>query len=554
MSLIKQIKLEDNLYDIGAKWSNIDKENNIYGLNKIITFEDDKVESLKKCIVNIKPFQAGSGDPSPTNIRAISGWDTVNIWRFAKNYFPQQNVIFNVGTGNVTVRFPHALPVGNYTLSADLTSTYSENCLVHIVKLDGTYIEATGTPGTRVSVNFQSVSENEIIGIRFYVGSNYNTSYNNSGAWSNIQVEIESTATAYEVPSIFTFSDLPEMVYGGTLDVTAGLLTVDRKGYVFDGTENWMQFWDAPYRIYRLIRNGQVKTLTGRASSHFINAQVTSGTTDIGYYAYNGTASATYIQFRPNLDDIPDLDSWKAWLAAQAQAGTPLTCYHTIATPQVYHLTPIEISTLLGENNIWADCGDISIELENFYSDIQTEITTNLNENTLLYKNNNSLISSNILIENDDLYFSKLDTYSPPGIFVSLNSDNKTYRNMDIGWTYSLGNGAVLGLREEHFPSTPGAFFLCARRTLIENENTSILTTQFRGTPEGSITISNNDNTVCLNINTSMSTTINPKDYNLYVNGTSYLKGDTKISANTSTVGCTLQYDNTLNTLNFVFD
>ena len=54
MSLIKQIKLEDNLYDIGAKWSNIDKENIVYGPREIVNFEDNKIELLKKCIINIK--------------------------------------------------------------------------------------------------------------------------------------------------------------------------------------------------------------------------------------------------------------------------------------------------------------------------------------------------------------------------------------------------------------------------------------------------------------------------------------------------------------------
>lgn len=45
---------------------------------------------------------------------------------------------------------------------------------------------------------------------------------------------------------------------------------------------------------------------------------------------------------------------WKA-LALDVQVVLPL------ATPITYHLTPQEITTLLGQNNIWADTGDMSV-------------------------------------------------------------------------------------------------------------------------------------------------------------------------------------------------
>ena len=35
---------------------------------------------LFSAVVNIEPVQSGSGDPSPTNIRPISGWTQVNVW------------------------------------------------------------------------------------------------------------------------------------------------------------------------------------------------------------------------------------------------------------------------------------------------------------------------------------------------------------------------------------------------------------------------------------------------------------------------------------------
>ena len=150
-------------------------------------------------------------------------------------------------------------------------------------------------------------------------------------------------------------------IYGGVLDVASSTLTIDRVGYVFDGTENWQQYWSAPNRCFRLIKSGmQVASISTRASSHFLNVPVTSGSTVVGYFAYNGTASNVFIQFRPNLTDIPDLASWKAWLAAQYQAGTPLTCWHTIATPKEYQLSDSQ----MGQARLQVGEKNVTLELE----------------------------------------------------------------------------------------------------------------------------------------------------------------------------------------------
>jgi len=38
---------------------------------------------------------------------------------------------------------------------------------------------------------------------------------------------------------------------------------------------------------------------------------------------------------------------------------TGQTLVYELATPQTYHLTPTQVRTLVGNNNIWADTGDI---------------------------------------------------------------------------------------------------------------------------------------------------------------------------------------------------
>ena len=45
----------------------------------IASFSTDLAAPLKECKVYFNPVQAGSGDPSPENVREISGWDSANL-------------------------------------------------------------------------------------------------------------------------------------------------------------------------------------------------------------------------------------------------------------------------------------------------------------------------------------------------------------------------------------------------------------------------------------------------------------------------------------------
>jgi hypothetical protein len=43
-------------------------------------------------------------------------------------------------------------------------------------------------------------------------------------------------------------------------------------------------------------------------------------------------------------------------------ASNPIQAVYTLATPITYTLTPVQIKTLLGENRIYADAGDATVE------------------------------------------------------------------------------------------------------------------------------------------------------------------------------------------------
>lgn len=176
--------------------------------------------------------------------------------------------------------------------------------------------------------------------------------------FSDVQLELGSTATAYEPYQGNTydisFPDEAGTVYGGTLDVTTGLLTVDKRSVILDGSE------------YTYTPNG----VTAAASTVYVRfADKKPGRTNMlsdKFRVYIGEGGGPFsINGRDNLDgiefllpiEIPQISSAiRDWFAANA---TQLV--YELATPITYQLTPTEVTTLLGVNNIWADTGDVDV-------------------------------------------------------------------------------------------------------------------------------------------------------------------------------------------------
>lgn len=81
----------------------------------IITITDGAENTpLKSAVVNIEPVQSGSGDPSPTNIRPISGWTQAKVTRTGKNLLPlrsgsttQNGQTFTPSNGTLVINNPY---------------------------------------------------------------------------------------------------------------------------------------------------------------------------------------------------------------------------------------------------------------------------------------------------------------------------------------------------------------------------------------------------------------------------------------------------------------
>ena len=141
--------------------------------------------------------------------------------------------------------------------------------------------------------------------------------------------------------------------YGGTLDVTNGSLTV-KYARVDLGLMNWNYDSSTPRFVSEYIKT-VIKTTTASELPNVLCADYTP--TQIGNI------------YNPNYDDIigvstagvvsiKDTSYTDATAFTNAVLGKYLT--YELATPITVTLTPTQVKTLLGNNNIFADSGNVN--------------------------------------------------------------------------------------------------------------------------------------------------------------------------------------------------
>ena len=174
--------------------------------------------------VTLEPKQAGSGDPSPENVRPIAGWDEVTVNVRGKNLLdysgefiiPQDKYMIEYN-GEEFLTALNRLPRNTPLVMSANWSHISES---------GAYKRVTVVyPGTTYT-NFndgvsETIEDKEIFRTWLYGGQNKTQDC----IVSDIQFEVGSTPTPYEPyqPGTTAALTLPETIYGGTVDAVTGV-------------------------------------------------------------------------------------------------------------------------------------------------------------------------------------------------------------------------------------------------------------------------------------------------------------------------------------------
>lgn len=321
----------------------------------IASFSDGADEiPVRELQVAIEPVQSGTGDPSPTNVRPISGHTEVKVMRTGVNLWDKANVengYIDDTTGEVKATAPYkntgfvkVLPNTQYYIKTEQTAS----AWGAWYDADKRYISGVTSYHTSPLIT----SPNNASYVRLTVASSGIGNINTFG------INYPSTATDYE-PFGQTYPiSLGQTVYGGTLNVTTGVLTINM-AEVDLGTLTWSKY--AP-RFYAQIAttdpdcpkapaNDSTYIANAICSQYSVTNRLRVESIKNSFSIHNAGAT-TYITVH---DD--SLTSGGSTAFKSAMSGVQL-CYE-LATPTTVQLTAAEVETLFGQNNVWADTGNV---------------------------------------------------------------------------------------------------------------------------------------------------------------------------------------------------
>ena len=294
----------------------------------------------------------------------ITGWTEATLTKAGKNLVDVADV---TGVTAQTQIGAVTLPAGDYAMSAYISNSGSAGAGVRITRSDNTTIKSIGfsssTTASRYSGTF-TLAEDTSCKI-FVVGtaSGYNASV------SDVQVEAGTTATEWEPYVAATdynkeFPLLAGTVYGGTIDIVNGTLTVDRA--LFAGTD-WRAFSKGVSGFYgRIYLNSPYlrKSSTDIRKCRGNLIPVVSGSTYDWHANVAGTigAATQYLHMYVPFGALPEYNEGDN-VTTLFNAKYDATAFRFVLPiePVVYQLTPQQIDAIVGGNVFSSDAGSIEI-------------------------------------------------------------------------------------------------------------------------------------------------------------------------------------------------
>ena len=325
----------------------------------IANFNTQLAMPVLGCNAEFSASQA-SGTPTPSAPIPIVGVDKVNITRTGKN------LVSDILTGMTVAS------------NGSIVSSGSSNSLaIAPVKSGYRYTITTDDASNFVGGFF---TDKPVQGSVTYNGSRivgqaktftapidgwvaFRTSYE----YATAQLEFGETATTYEAPTVVNIIiNLGGTYYGGSIDAVTGKITLTHEIRVYDGTENgWNK--SSTYNGSFYINTGKRHLNRNAKCSHaeFVSSL---GSYVYGKFALDGNG---YVNLNAFVQGTGvDLPTFKTWLATEYANGTPLTTTLELETPiVVYASNTAEIPTLNGDNQVYADTGDVEVKYRKLHSD-----------------------------------------------------------------------------------------------------------------------------------------------------------------------------------------
>lgn len=323
-----------------------------------------------------EPVQEGSGEPSPENIRPISGRDSVKVERCGENLLPHifDRIPDTVTKDGLTIV---KTPKGTIHVSGKKTETNWTD-LFRIVLAEservempaGTYSWGSGVSLTTDKGNlhvspFTTDTPRIITGA--YAAVNTAGTYNKDYIPALVAGSEKPTKVEPYIGQTATLT-LPSTIYGGTVDAVTGEGQETWKPVTLDGTENWkVQQTAIPGKFGFTLEMPGIATPEGPGiKGDIVCNQYPAVTANDTYRCKNGISVEAqknyYFRIYNDTHAGETADEWKSYLAAQYAAGTPVQVAYKLATPTPITATGAQpLPALPGVNTIMTDADSVTV-------------------------------------------------------------------------------------------------------------------------------------------------------------------------------------------------
>ena len=412
----------------------------------VVTLTDAaKNAPVKSIVAAIEPLQSGSGDPTPSNIRALSGWTTCKVYKTGKNLFFESDANWK----------------NNYLINSSGEDTSNSS-----YKHTQNYMRVKPSTLYNVQIN-KGVSTSLAVSVAYYgEGRNFisrdvavsstgstgivNGDFTTPANCAYILINVPKTSTTNVMVSEGGYKEFANAgnvytaewsengtIYGGTFDPISGTIVKEYAMVEFDGTEDWtysnnFAFWttlptDCVLNSYK--GNESTGWCSHYKVMHGVYGDDISATDKALAYANDRLSGSDY---RVYIRDTTysDATTFAAYLAAQKTAQTPVTLVYKLAEPLTYQITPVDITTLLELTNIWSSIAGVEV---NYTGDIETFV---INRDKLVegmiagieaaYRATKAYSSGDLLIVDDTLYAASTSIASGATLTVGTNITKTT--------------------------------------------------------------------------------------------------------------------------------
>lgn len=305
---------------------------------------------LKSWSVELAPYQEGSGDPSPENIRPIHGTNKLKLF-VEESYDPSATpkAIIDVPTLSAN-QWNEEWEVGAYNADGSKTNPTDRIRCKNAISIipSETYYFVIGTgntvmfylfldaDGVNQAGSIASIVANGIITtpawarvMAFYTAGSYGTIYK-----SDIAVNYPSTVTTYNPYS--------NTIYNGAVGSDGG---ESRKGkYTFKGNETWND-WVSQYGFF--------STSLSLNPPKIESIQVIVTTNGIALVVYDTGAVRVYLNDNPSITAETNMNDVMV---------NGIEFLYDLATPIQFPLTTSSIPTPQGTATAWATAEDGTVE------------------------------------------------------------------------------------------------------------------------------------------------------------------------------------------------